>query len=75
MAVKDKAGVLSKISGVFAKNNVSINEVRQVAVNEEEAQIIVVTHVCSENFIKKTLEKLQSLDEVFAVKGAIRIEE
>ena len=75
MAVADKAGVLSKISGVFAKNNVSIEEVRQVSVNETEAQIIVVTHLCGESVVKKTLEKLKALEEVFAIKGAIRMEE
>jgi homoserine dehydrogenase len=75
LSVADKPGVLSKISGVFAKNNVSILEVKQVAVSDEKAQIIIITHVCHESLVKKTLAKLDSLEEVFEVQGTIRIED
>ncbi len=75
LSVADKAGVLAKISGLFAKNNVSIQEVRQVAGSEGEAQIIIVTHLCHEGLVKKTLEKLKTADEVFAIKGTIRMED
>jgi len=75
LSVADKAGVLAKISGLFAKNNLSIQEVRQVAGSEGEAQIIIVTHLCSESLVKKTLEKLKTTAEVFAVKGTIRMED
>ena len=75
LSVADKPGVLSKISGVFAKNNVSILEVKQVAVSDEKAQIIIVTHLCGESLVKKTLAKLDALEEVFEVQGTIRIED
>jgi len=75
LSVKDKAGVLSKISGVFAKNNVSILEVKQVAVEEGKAQIIIVTHLCHESLVKKALAKLETLEEVFAVEGTVRMED
>ena len=75
LSVKDMAGVLSRISGVFAKNNVSISEVKQVSYEDGKAQIIIITHVCGESLVKKTLNKLQTLDEVFEVKGTIRIED
>lgn len=75
MSVADKSGVLSKIAGVFAKNNVSLLEVKQVAGAEGKAQIIITTHLCHESLIKKTLAKLDALDEVFEVQGTIRIED
>lgn len=75
LSVADKAGVLSKISGVFAKNNVSISEVKQVAEGDGTAQIIIVTHICHESLIKKTLEKLKTLEEMFEIKGVIRMED
>ena len=75
LSVKDTAGVLSKISGVFAKHGVSIKEVKQVAGGEGEAQIIIITHTCNESLVKKTLEKLEKLDEVFAIKSTIRMED
>ncbi|MBQ7235565.1 MAG: homoserine dehydrogenase, partial [Clostridia bacterium] len=75
LSVADKAGVLSKISGVFAKNNVSISEVKQVAEGYGSAQIIIITHICHESLVKKTLEKLKTLEEMFEVKGVIRMED
>ena len=75
LAVKDQAGVLAKVSGVFAKHNLSIKEVKQVAGGEGVAQIIIITHMCSESLVKKTLNKLTELQETFEVKGVIRIEE
>ena len=73
--VKDKAGVLATISGQFSKGNISIKEVKQMTSGEGLAEIIVVTHPAYESDMKKTIEKLNSLKEVVAVKGFIRIED
>ena len=75
LSVMDKAGVLNKISGVFAKNNLSLQEVRQVALTDDKAQIIIITHVSGESVVKKAMEKLKSLEEVYEVQGVIRIED
>lgn len=76
LAVEDTAGVLSKISGVFSKHNISLKEVKQVSIENAKAEIIIVTHPCFESAIKKTLDKLATMpEEVFAIKGCIRIEE
>ena len=75
LAVKDQPGVLAKVSGVFAKHNLSIKEVKQVAGGEGVAQIIIITHTCCESLVKKTLAKLAQLNETFEVKSVIRIEE
>ena len=74
LSVKDAAGVLSKISGVYGKNNISIKEVSQVSVDEGVAQIIVTTHECFESSIKKAMDKISALEEVIKVNGCIRIE-
>ncbi len=75
MAVKDAAGVLSKIAGQFSKGNISLKEVKQTAVGENSAEIVVITHPALESNMQKTLEKLNKLSEVYGVKGFIRIEE
>lgn len=75
LSVADTAGVLSKISGVFGKYNISIKEVIQVAAQENVAQVIVTTHECMENSVKKALDKLNALEEVIKVNGCIRIED
>lgn len=75
MFVKDDAGVLAKIAGVFAKGNISIKEVKQMTSEEGLAEIIVITHPAYESDMKKTLNKITALQEVVEVKGFIRIEE
>ena len=66
---------MSKISGLFAKNNVSISEVKQVLEGDGNAQIVIITHVCGESLVKKTLAKLSEFSDVNAVKGVIRMED
>ena len=76
LAVKDETGVLAKISGLFAKNNVSIKEVKQVSAGDgAEAEIVVITHKGYESYVKKTLDKLRESEAVHEIKGVIRIEE
>ena len=75
LSVADSAGVLSKITGIFAKNNISIKEVKQTSAEEGGAEIVIITHPSEESAMQKTLDKLRSVSEVFAIKGFIRIEE
>ena len=76
LTVKDKAGVLTKISGVIAKAGISILEVKQTASKEEgKAEVVITTHACLESAMRKTIEKFSMLDEVYAVNGVVRIED
>lgn len=75
LTVNDTAGVLAKISAVFAKNDISVKEVSQRSVENGFAQVILVTHLSKESAMKKTLEKLGSLSEVKTIDACIRIEE
>ena len=75
LTVSDKAGVLAKIAGLFSKSNISIAEVKQVAGSDGKAQIVIITHLSSESAVKKTLDKLSSLEEVLEVNSTIRMED
>ena len=75
LTVKDMAGVLAKIATTFAKNNISIAEVKQVGGENGSAQIVVNTHICAEGAVKKTLDKLSTLPEMIKVNSVIRIED
>ncbi len=75
LTVSDKAGVLAKIAGLFSKSNISIAEVKQVAGSDGKAQIVIITHLSSESAVKKTLDKLSSLEEVVEVNSTIRMED
>ncbi len=78
LSVMDSTGVLSKITGLFAKHDISIKEVKQVAVKGGEvssATIVIVTHCCSESAVNKVLAKIKALSEVYACESVIRLED
>jgi homoserine dehydrogenase len=75
LTVLDAPGVLAKVSGLFAKGDISISEVKQVAGEKGQAEIVVITHLASESSVKKTVDKLAALSEVIKVNAIIRIED
>ena len=76
LTVKDKSGVLTKISGAIAKSNISIMEVKQTSfVEEGKAEVIITTHECIESAMRKTIDKLSQMSEVYSVDGVVRIED
>ncbi len=75
LVVDDKPGVMAKFTSIFAKYGVSLKEVKQVAGDDNVAEVILTTHVCKESAITKTIEKLADLDCVVKVASTIRIED
>ena len=75
LTVKDEAGVLSKISGVFGKNKVSIKEVKQYSGVDGKVPVVIITHVAAESVINKTLDSIKSLGSVYSIDSLIRVEE
>ncbi|MBE7087309.1 MAG: homoserine dehydrogenase [Clostridiales bacterium] len=74
LSVQDSTGVLSKIAGVFAKHNVSIREVKQVAERDGKVPVVIITHISPESAVNKALEKIKLIDGVFSVDSVIRLE-
>lgn len=75
LLVKDKAGVLSNIAGAFAKCNVSLKEVKQVAAKDDKVPVVIITHITPEKLIKKALDILENSSSVYSVDSIIRIED
>ena len=75
LSVEDKAGVLAKISGVFAKNGISIVEIEQKGKKTDEAGVplIVVTHQTRENSVKNAVAKIGETG-IAKVEAVIRVE-
>jgi homoserine dehydrogenase len=79
MQVADKAGVLSTVAAEFAKREVSIAEVRQEGMVNEEGQrigarVVVVTHRAADAALSETVGALVDLDVVQAVTSVLRLE-
>ncbi|MGE2692886.1 homoserine dehydrogenase [Mycolicibacterium pulveris] len=79
MNVSDLPGVLSAVSAEFAKREVSIAEVRQEGMVDEEGQrcgarIVVVTHQATDAALSETVAALADLDVVQSINSVLRME-
>ncbi len=75
LSVDDQAGVLAKISSVFAKYGISIVKIVQKskAEGENRVPLIVVTHKTHEQAIKNAVAKINAT-EFASVNSVIRVE-
>ncbi|WP_099040790.1 homoserine dehydrogenase [Mycobacterium neglectum] len=79
MNVADRPGVLSSVAAEFGKREVSIAEVRQEGMVDQEGQrcgarIVVVTHQATDAALSETVEALDDLDAVEGINSVLRLE-
>jgi homoserine dehydrogenase len=71
----DRPGVLSRISGIFGENNISIASVIQKERKAGEAvPLVILTHTATERDIRRAVEEIDRLDVVSAATRYIRVE-
>ena len=75
LLVSDKSGVLSKITALFAKHNISIETVLQRPVDEAQATLLFATHTATEKAIREVIKELEGLDFVQKSPVMIRIDD
>jgi homoserine dehydrogenase len=77
LQVADEKGVLARITGILAENDISIDAVlqRESAEGEEQTDLIILTHDTVEGRMKKALAQMQALSTVLAPIVKIRKEE
>lgn len=73
LKVQDVPGVLAAVAQVFAKNNVSIQVVRQDG-SEDDAFLLIRTHVARDKDLSATIKELKTLSAVSKVVGVMRVE-
>jgi homoserine dehydrogenase len=75
-AAIDKPGVLSRISGVLGKNNISISSVIQKGRGAAEAvPLVMMSHEAVERDVRKALDEINKMDCVAGPTMVIRVEE
>ena len=76
MTVKEQAGVLSEVTGVFGRSDVSLRSVIQKGEVDANGNVTVIfeTHVTTETSIEKAIKKIGKLPCVVDVNSIIRIE-
>lgn len=74
-AAIDKPGVLSRISGVLGKNNISIESVIQKGRKHAEAvPLVMMSHEAVERNVRNALDEINKLDCVSGPTTVIRVE-
>ena len=73
LSVTDRPGVLAAVAEVFARRDVSIATVRQVA-GPAGASLRLTTHEATERALAATVADLAGLDVVAEVAGVLRVE-
>lgn len=79
MNVNDRPGVLSAVAAEFSAREVSIAEVRQEGMVDEDGQrsgarIVVVTHEATDEALSETVAALADLDVVQSINSVLRLE-
>ena len=71
---KDKTGVLSKVTAVLSKNNISVAQVIQER-NKVDGVVplILITHETYEKNVKKAVEEINSIENIASVVSVIRV--
>jgi homoserine dehydrogenase len=74
--VLDKPGVLSRITGVLGKNNISISSMIQKGRKADEAvAVVMMTHDAVERDVRRALDEIKTMDCVAGATVIIRVEE
>ncbi len=72
LEVSDKPGVLHAVTGVFARNQVSIKAAEQERIGNG-ARLVFLTHIANEAAMQSCIEELKQLDVVMHVGALLRV--
>ena len=72
LEVADKPGVLHAVTGVFARNSVSIRAAEQDGIGSD-ARLVFLTHDAKESAVQSCLAEFKSLDAVKHVGALLRV--
>lgn len=70
---KDRPGVIGKLGTCFGNHGVSLESVVQTGVQEQLAEIVVVTHDVREGNFRSSLAEIRSLEAVHSVPSLLRV--
>ncbi len=73
--VKDEVGVFANITAIFSEYGVSFEKILQLPLKDQEmAEIVLVTHLASQQNFEQILQQLQDYNKVQVIKSTYRVE-
>lgn len=73
MHVEDKPGVMAAIANIFSINNVSMKQLLQKSIGENEAELMIVTEKVKEQSFRNALRLLTEMEIIKGVSNVIRV--
>ncbi len=70
---KDQPGVIGKLGTCFGKHGVSIESVVQTGIQDELAEIVVVTHDVQEGNFRQALEEIRTFEAIDSIPSLLRV--
>lgn len=78
LTVEDRPGVLGEITSVFGNIGISLRSVIQKGIEENKVNkvtLVLVTHKTKEEYVKKAIENVCKLKDIYSVNTLIRMED
>lgn len=69
----DLPGVIGQIGTCFGEKQVSLQSLVQIGLQEEQAEIVVVTHNVQEKFFRQALEAISRLEAIKNIPSVLRV--
>lgn len=73
LQVEDRCGVLAEITAVFAKNQVSIEQILQKAKKTDCAEVVVITSKVREGDFQNAVEELKAKESIRKISSSLRV--
>lgn len=75
LQVKDKPGVLAKVSGALGGRGISLASVTQKETDAQDVPMILLTHIASGDAVAQAMEEISAMPEIAAQPVVFRIED
>ena len=77
ITVKDKAGVLARLSKILGDNGISIHTVLQkdTDIKLNNAELVIMTHKAKEKIMMNAIDSIEKLNDVVKFNSLLRVEE
>lgn len=70
---KDRPGVIGKLGTCFGDRGVSLESIVQIGLQDNLAEIVVVTHDVREGDFRASLAEIRTLDAVDSIPSVLRV--
>ncbi len=73
LMVQDQPGVIGHLGEIFGRHHLSLESIVQIGMQDNLAELVIVTHEVKEGEFQKAIEVLQASDDVDSIASVLRV--